>query len=101
MRIIILRRIKEIIMATIAMLILFLVLGGGMIKFIFKLGLGIIGLVLGLVFLPVLLVITLLALPLAVIGGFLGLVIKLLPVLVVGGLGYFGYKYYKENYQTW
>lgn len=88
-------------MATIAMLILFLVLGGGMIKFIFKLGLGIIGLVLGLLFLPVLLVITLLALPLAVIGGFLGLIVKLLPVLVVAGLGYFGYRYYKENYQTW
>lgn len=88
-------------MATIAMLILFLVLGGGMIKFIFKLGLGIIGLVLGLVFLPGLLVITLLALPLAVIGGFLGLIVKLLPVLVVAGLGYFGYRYYKENYQTW
>ena len=88
-------------MATIAMLILFLVLGGGMIKFIFKLGLGIIGLVLGLVFLPVLLVITLLALPLAVIGGFLGLIVKLLPVLVVAGLGYFGYRYFKENYQTW
>lgn len=88
-------------MATIAMLILFLVLGGGMIKFIFKLGLGIIGLVLGLAFLPVLLVITLLALPLAVIGGFLGLIVKLLPVLVVAGLGYFGYRYYKENYQTW
>lgn len=88
-------------MATIAMLILFLVLGGGMIKFIFKLDLGIIGLVLGLVFLPVLLVITLLALPLAVIGGFLGLIVKLLPVLVVAGLGYFGYRYYKENYQTW
>ncbi|MDY2927610.1 hypothetical protein [Anaerococcus sp.] len=88
-------------MATIAMLILFLVLGGGMIKFIFKLGLGIIGLVLGLVFFPVLLVITLLALPLAVIGGFLGLIVKLLPVLVVAGLGYFGYRYYKENYQTW
>lgn len=88
-------------MVTIAMLILFLVLGGGMIKFIFKLGLGIIGLVLGLVFLPVLLVITLLALPLAVIGGFLGLIVKLLPVLVVAGLGYFGYRYYKENYQTW
>ena len=83
------------------MLILFLVLGGGMIKFIFKLGLGIIGLVLGLVFLPGLLVITLLALPLAVIGGFLGLIVKLLPVLVVAGLGYFGYRYYKENYQTW
>lgn len=79
-------------MATIAMLILFLVLGGGMIKFIFKLGLGIIGLVLGLVFLPGLLVITLLALPLAVIGGFLGLIVKLLPVLVVAGLGYFGYR---------
>lgn len=88
-------------MATIAMLILFLVLGGGMIKLIFKLGLGIIGLVLGLVFLPVLLVITLLALPLAVIGGFLGLIVKLLPVLVIAGLGYFGYRYYKENYQTW
>lgn len=96
-----LKKIKEMIMATIVMLILFLVLGGGMIKFIFKLGLGIIGLVLALVFLPVLLVITLLVLPLAVIGGFLGLVIKLLPILVVAGIGYFAYRYYKENYQTW
>ena len=88
-------------MMTIAALILFLVFGGGMIKFIFKLGFGIIGIVLSVIFLRVIIILAVIALPLAIIGGLVGLVLKLLPVILIGGLGYFGYNYYKENYQTW
>lgn len=82
-------------------LILLPVLGVGIFKFIFKLGLGLVGLVLALLFLPILVIFGLVLLPLMLIGGFVGLAVKLLPVVLLGLLIYFGYRYYRKNYEIW
>ncbi|MDU5149133.1 hypothetical protein [Anaerococcus vaginimassiliensis] len=82
-------------------LILLPVLGVGIFKFIFKLGFGLLGLILAVVCLPILLIVGILLLPLMLVGGFVGLAVKLLPVVLVGLLIYFGYRYYKENYEVW
>lgn len=77
------------------MLNLFLIIGSilfgiPIIKLFFKLILGILGITISLVSLPFLLIGALIILPIVII---FGILTHLLPILVLGGLVYLGYKY--------
>ena len=77
------------------MLTLFLIIGAifigiPLIKLVFKLILGVLGLTLGLVSLPFLLIGGFIILPIVII---FGILTHLLPLIIFGGLIYFGYRY--------
>lgn len=81
------------------MLNLFLIIGAilfgiPIIKLFFKLILGILGITISLVSLPFLLIGGLIILPIVII---FGILTHLLPILVLGGLIYLGYKYVQNR----
>ncbi len=65
-------------------------IGIPLIKLVFKLILGVLGLTFGLVSLPFLLIGGLIILPIVII---FGILTHLLPLIIFGGLIYFGYRY--------
>ena len=74
----------------------------GLIKVIFKLAKGFLGLILALVFLPLILGVgVFLILPFVLIGGFIALVLKAMPLVFSCLLVYFAYSYYKNTHKAW
>ncbi|MDO5046938.1 MAG: hypothetical protein Q4D88_00165 [Anaerococcus sp.] len=89
-------------------LILMVIFGGGMLKFIGKLGLSLIGIVLAVIFLPLILIFGIFVIPLGVfggiigiIGGLIGLLVNALPIIVIGLIGYLIYKHVRKDYEIW
>lgn len=78
-------------MLTLIFIIGAIMIGIPLIKLFFKLILGVLGLTIGLVSLPFLLIGGLIILPIVIIFGILA---QLLPVIIVGGLVYFAYRYF-------
>lgn len=85
--------------------ILFLIAGGLICAFVFKIIFAILGFVLRLVggalLLPFLIIGGILLLPLAIFGLGLGLIIKLLPIILLGGAGYFLYQKFAGQGKYW
>lgn len=85
--------------------ILFLIAGGLICAFVFRILFAILGFVLRLVggalLLPFLIIGGILLLPLAIFGLGLGLVIKLLPIILLGGAGYFLYQKFAGQGKYW
>lgn len=77
-------------MSIILLIIGAIFIGIPLIKLVFKLILGVLGLTLGLVSLPFLLIGGLIILPIVII---FGILTHLLPLFIFGGLIYFGYRY--------
>lgn len=81
-------------MLTLLLIIGAILLGIPIIKLFFKLILGILGITISLVSLPFLLIGALIILPIVII---FGILTHLLPILVLGGLIYLGYKYVQNR----
>lgn len=85
--------------------ILFLVAGGLICAFVFRILFAILGFVLRLVggalLLPFLIIAGILLLPLAILGLGIGLVIELLPIILLGGAGYFLYQKFAGQGKYW
>lgn len=77
-------------MLTLLLIIGAFFIGIPLIKLVFKLFLGVLGLTLGLVSLPFLLIGGFIILPIVII---FGILTHLLPLIIFGGLIYFGYRY--------
>ncbi len=77
-------------MLTLLLIIGAILLGIPIIKLIFKLILGILGITMGLVSLPFLLIGGLIILPIIII---FGILTRLLPIILIGGLIYLAYRY--------
>lgn len=77
-------------MLTLLLIISAIFIGIPLIKLVFKLILGVLGITIGLVSLPLLIVGGLIILPIVII---FGILTQLLPILIVGGLIYMGYRY--------
>ena len=85
--------------------ILFLVAGGLICAFVFRILFAILGFVLrlvgGVLLLPFLIIAGILLIPLTILGLGLGLVIKLLPIILLGGAGYFLYQKFADQGKYW
>ena len=85
--------------------ILFLIAGGLVCSFVFKLLFAILSfmfrLVGGVLLLPFLIIGGILLLPLIILGLGLGLIIKLLPIILLGGAGYFLYQKFRAKDKYW
>lgn len=85
--------------------ILFLVAGGLICAFVFRILFAILGFVLrlvgGVLLLPFLIIAGILLIPFAIFGLGLGLIIKLLPIVLLGGAGYFLYQKFAGQGKYW
>ena len=85
--------------------ILFLVAGGLICAFVFRILFAILGFVLrlvgGVLLLPFLIIGGILLIPFAIFGLGLGLIIKLLPIILLGGAGYFLYQKFAGQGKYW
>ncbi|WP_311492528.1 hypothetical protein [uncultured Anaerococcus sp.] len=81
-------------MITLLLIIGAIFVGIPLIKLFLKLILGILGISLGLVSLPLLLVGCLVILPIVIV---FGILTQLLPIIIVGGLIYLGYRYMTDR----
>lgn len=77
-------------MLTLLLIIGAILLGIPLIKIFFKLIFAILSIIIGLVSLPFLLIGGLIILPIAIV---LGILTHILPIILVGGLIYFAYRY--------
>lgn len=81
-------------MLKLLLLIGALIIGFPLIILFVKLILGILGITIGIVSLPLLIIGGIILLPIMIV---FGLLTKLLPLILVGGLGYFAYRYIRNR----